>query len=318
MKKIALVLVLILGLCGSLYAQETVSSDIQILFLKQRIQILEQQLRIKDLEQEAMKKIPLESDMDAAAEVGASANSYTENFTPSLTADYLLGIDNFGEGGWAVNRFDLVNLQELFQQAPSTIGSGTPNTGAFTILSGTTITASVGYALSDGDYIGVTGEEVITWGNGTINVTNAAVDVDGAFTATSVASDAAVSGTTGTFSGVLVGALSVDTDADAHTLTSDEYHGGTVVATGAAVYTLPAAAADSGYSGCVENGQGVTSILQLLPADGDYIVFKGARGTAATSIKSPTGIAGSRICYWSYDADDWYVITSSATGAWAE
>ena len=137
MKKIALVLVLILGLCGSLYAQEKVSSDIQILFLKQRIQILEQQLRIKDLEQEAMKKTPLESDMDAAAEVGASANSYTENFTPSLTADYLLGIDNFGEGGWAVNRFDLVNLQELFQQAPSTIGSGTPNTGAFTTLTAT-------------------------------------------------------------------------------------------------------------------------------------------------------------------------------------
>ena len=201
-----------------------------------------------------MKKDTLESDMEIAVDVGASANSYTVNTAPSLTADYLLGIDDFG-GSWAVNRFNITNLQKTFQEDPWTIGSGTPNS---------------------------------------------------------------IAGTTGTFSGVLVGALSVDTDADAHTLTSDEYHGGTVVATGAAVYTLPAAAADSGYSGCVENGQGVTSILELLPASGDFIVNKGTRGDAATSIKSPTGVAGSRICYWSYDADDWYVIFSSATGTWAQ
>lgn len=128
---------------------------------------------------------------------------------------------------------------------------------------------------------------------------------DGAFTG-------AVSGTAGTFSGNLTGLLETATDADAHTLTSAEYHGGTVLATGAGIYTLPTAAA--GLSGCVEAGQGVTAIIQLLPASGDYIVHEGARGTAATSIKSD-GSAGDRICYRTYNADDWYV---STFGTWAE
>ena len=86
-------------------------------------------------------KDTLESDMDAAVDVGASANSYTENTTPNLTEDYLLGINDYnGESvAWSVNRFDLANLQALFQQAPSTIGSGTPNTGAFTTITGTSV-----------------------------------------------------------------------------------------------------------------------------------------------------------------------------------
>ena len=88
-----------------------------------------------------MQRDALDSDMDDAAEVGASANSYTENTTPNLTEDYLLGIDDYnGESvAWTVNRFDLANLQALFQQAPSTIGSGTPNTGAFTTITGTSV-----------------------------------------------------------------------------------------------------------------------------------------------------------------------------------
>ena len=83
----------------------------------------------------------LDSDMDDAVDVGASANSYTENTTPHLTEDYLLGINDYnGESvAWSVNRFDLANLQALFQQAPSTIGSGTPNTGAFTTITGNSI-----------------------------------------------------------------------------------------------------------------------------------------------------------------------------------
>ena len=87
-----------------------------------------------------MRKSTIESDMDAAVDVGASANSYTENTDPNLTEDYLLGINDYnGESvAWSVNRFDLANLQALFQQAPSTIGSGTPNTGAFTTMTATT------------------------------------------------------------------------------------------------------------------------------------------------------------------------------------
>jgi len=106
--------------------------------------------------------------------------------------------------------------------------------------------------------------------------------------------------------------ITTATDADAHTLTWEEYHGGSVLATGAGVYTLPAAA--DGLTGCVEAGQGVAAIIQLLPASGDYIVYEGARGTAATSLKS-SGATGDKICYTAYNADDWYV---STFGTWAE
>lgn len=115
-----------------------------------------------------------------------------------------------------------------------------------------------------------------------------------------------------TATGNVTGLLETATDADAHTLTSAEYHGGTVLATGAGIYTLPTAAA--GLSGCVEAGYGVTAIIQLLPGTGDYIVHQGARGTAATSIKSGAD-AGDRICYRAYNATDWYVTTY---GTWAE
>ena len=52
---------------------------------------------------------------DQMAEGEASANSYTVNNDPSLTLDYLLGINDFG-GTWGVNRFDLEDLKEIFQQ----------------------------------------------------------------------------------------------------------------------------------------------------------------------------------------------------------
>ena len=54
-------------------------------------------------------KDTLEQDMEIAVDVGGSANSYTVNTTPSATADYLLGIDDFG-GSWAVQRFNIANL----------------------------------------------------------------------------------------------------------------------------------------------------------------------------------------------------------------
>jgi len=112
--------------------------------------------------------------------------------------------------------------------------------------------------------------------------------------------------------GVITGKIETATDSNAHTLLSDEYHGGSVLATGAGIYSLPTAAA--GYSGCVEAGYGVTAILQLLPASGDYIVHEGERGTIATSIKS-TGEAGDMICYRAYNDTDWYV---SVFGTWEE
>lgn len=117
--------------------------------------------------------------------------------------------------------------------------------------------------------------------------------------------------------GSVAGLLVTATDSDDHVLTSDECHGGTVLATGAGTYTLVAAAA--GLSGCVEAGQGVTEILTLRPASGDYIVNNGVRGTVSDGAGdgdfSSDGSAGDRICFRAYDSDDWYVTTH---GTWIE
>lgn len=92
------------------------------------------------------------------------------------------------------DRFDFDNDVDV-------VGAFTANSVASdTTVSGTTITASTGFVLGDGDYIGITSNEIITFNaSGSINFSGASVDVDGAFTASTVASDAGVSGTTGTF-----------------------------------------------------------------------------------------------------------------------
>lgn len=112
--------------------------------------------------------------------------------------------------------------------------------------------------------------------------------------------------------GTITGKIETATDADAHTFTNDEYHGGFVVATGAGTYTLPTAVA--GYSGCVAAGQGVTAVIGLLPATGDYLVEDGVRGTAATELESG-GDAGDKICFVAANDTDWYV---TVVGTWAE
>ena len=89
---------------------------------------------------------------------------------------------------------------DLIGSATSDITIGTT---AFT-ADGATGDVGVGRDLSvtndvillDGAIVGIAGNEVITFdAGGTINFTGASVDVDGAFTASSVVSDAGVSGT---------------------------------------------------------------------------------------------------------------------------
>lgn len=54
------------------------------------------------------------------------------------------------------------------------IGGASAAAGTFTTIGGTTITASTGFALGDGDYVGVTGNEVLTFATaGTITVSGA-------------------------------------------------------------------------------------------------------------------------------------------------
>lgn len=112
--------------------------------------------------------------------------------------------------------------------------------------------------------------------------------------------------------GVIAGKIVTGTSAVNLELTEPQYHGGTVLVTAASIYALPTA--EAGLSGCVRAGQGVTVIIQLLPASGDYIVDRGVRGTVGTSIKS-SGALGDKICYTAYDANDWYIDT---VGTWAE
>jgi hypothetical protein len=136
------------------------------------------------------------------------------------------------------------------------------------------------------------------------------VDVIGDLTAATITSDAGVSGTTGTFSGIVTGL--VNTSNDPANLSN--FNGSfTVSAAGSTSLTLPSAAA--GYSICLFQGQGRTDTLTVTPNTGDYIVDGGTRGTAATAYAS-AGAASDKICLVAVDADDWYV--TSITGTWSE
>ena len=103
------------------------------------------------------------------------------------------------------------------------IGGGTPAAGTFTTLGGTTITASTGFALGDGDYIGVTSNEILTFATaGTITVSGAdflIADGNGLLVghtaqiaAGEVTSEAQILGTTETDASLVIGLWSA-TDA---------------------------------------------------------------------------------------------------------
>ena len=111
-----------------------------------------------------MRKDTLESDMDAAAEVGASANSYDVNTTPSLTADYLLGIDDFGEGSWAVQRFNISNLAALYWANPAFTGTPTIANGGDLRVSTTTTAHEFSIQVYDND--DTTWRDALTFANG--------------------------------------------------------------------------------------------------------------------------------------------------------
>jgi len=77
-------------------------------------------------------------------------------------------------------------------------------------------------------------------------------------------------------------------------------------------FTLPSAV--GGMSVCVLNGQGVSSILRLDAASGDYIVLDGTKpGTAGEYIGS-SGAAADQVCVVARNTEDWYV--TSKIGTW--
>jgi hypothetical protein len=89
-------------------------------------------------------------------------------------------------------------------------------------LSGaTTVTASTGFVLGDGDYIGITGNEIITFNAaGSIAITGATFDVDGAMTATTLGSDGIVTATTNVVIGD-AGNIGSSSDTDAIAIAAD-------------------------------------------------------------------------------------------------
>lgn len=144
---------------------------------------------------------------------------------------------------------------------------------------------------------------------------DAETDTDHVLSASKIISlDALKASLTGAnFTGAVTAPVNTLTKAAGYTLTSTEASGSLTIATAAMTLTLPTAVA--GYSGCLMAGQGVTAIIQLAPATGDYLVTSGVRGTAATA-RASGGAAGDKICFVAANADDWYI--TSEDGTWAE
>jgi len=118
--------------------------------------------------------------------------------------------------------------------------------------------------------------------------------------------------------GDILGAINISAKSANYTVGTDDAHEsyGTLFINSdddAQTWTLPSAV--GGMNACFQNGQGVTAAMTLTPADGDYLVLDGARGTVATAIAS-TGAADDKICVVAADATDWYVM--SYTGSWSE
>jgi len=131
-----------------------------------------------------------------------------------------------------------------------------------------------------------------------------------------ITSSGAVAGTTGTFSGTLVGLMDVTPDTDAAIdLTNSAGCNGDVRINNdadAIDYTLPPAAA--GLNCCFYgNAAGVITVDQ---ADGtDTIFLNGASVGAGDAIDSP-GAAGDFICLMAIDATNW--ITLGRSGTWVD
>jgi len=115
--------------------------------------------------------------------------------------------------------------------------------------------------------------------------------------------------------GSILGGINIISKSANYILGTDkasETRGSKIYATAPMILTITAAEGDSG---CFENEQGDTSVIQLKPAAGDYLVSQGIRGTIATAYAS-SGALGDKICWTCRDATDCYI--ESEVGTWAE
>jgi len=98
--------------------------------------------------------------------------------TADVTLTHSAGKLTFGGDGAVeidFNNHEMTNIDINSGAIDGTvIGAASAAAGTFTTVGGTTITASTGFALGDGDYIGVTSNEIITFATaGTITVSGA-------------------------------------------------------------------------------------------------------------------------------------------------
>jgi hypothetical protein len=250
-----------------------------------------------------------------SAEYGANGAQVTiDNSDADVGAqNYLLNLDWSADDGQA--NADYI----IAQDSGGTVwvlgqdGDVTTTDGDYTSTNGTVsaeqltttddISVTDDILLSDGSVVGITGNEVITFNAaGSINVTGATMDVDGAFTASTVTSDGAVSGTSvtdgtvtlvgdGTITGVSVGGLPdniVDNGMMAdNAIGADELAdadlGDVVISSGAATVVNVALDEASDF-GDVD----VTSVDKLEGVDAGVYIDLGADGV--TEIQSDTTV----------------------------
>jgi hypothetical protein len=211
-------------------------------------------------------------------------------------ADYIIAQDSGGTV-WVLGQDGDVTTTD----GDYTTTNGTVSAEQLTTTDDISVTDDV--LLSDGSVVGITGNEVITFdAAGTINVTGATMDVDGAFTASTVTSDGAVSGTSvtdgtvtlvgdGTITGVSIGGLPdniVDNGMMAdNAIGADELAdadlGDVVISSGAATVVNVALDEASDF-GDVD----VTSVDKLEGVDAGVYIDLGADGV--TEIQSDTTV----------------------------
>jgi hypothetical protein len=131
--------------------------------------------------------------------------------------------------------------------------------------------------LADGAVVGITGNEVITFNAaGSINVTGAIMDVDGAFTAGTVTSDGTVAGTTGDFSaGVDLGTSQALTGTTAVTIGDNNQ----TVAINSSDWDIDATGAITGVGAITSDGLGTfdsLSTTEFTVSDAGAVVTSGS------------------------------------------
>jgi hypothetical protein len=186
--------------------------------------------------------------------------------------------------------FDSAGDTFVFADAVDINAAFTASTvAADTTVSGTTITASVGFALSDADYIGVTGQEIITFNNGTIAASGGLFSSSGGIAAlTPIAADAD------------------DFDDSFEGAGAENLHGGTFIVSGTGTIDLPPVTAGMNFTVLVPTAIAVDAN----PDSGDTISLNGVNESADENIDNNS--AAGALCVFQYYAADTWLATCDA------